>query len=143
MRGWSTEERRSSVREGTRVIRELRCAVVCLGSRRRRRSLDRRGQYSRSLDLVRFCGVMSSGEWEYNLQRAVKLVDFRHRGCVVCVLRRGEERSGSLRLMEGLIDVADKRDGAASIGVSQPRLIRGSAKSGQQHHRRIVSCFLG
>jgi hypothetical protein len=39
VRGWSTEERRSSVREGTREIRELRWSVVCLGSRRRRRSL--------------------------------------------------------------------------------------------------------
>jgi hypothetical protein len=39
VRGWSTEERRSSVREGTREMRELRWSVVCLGSRRRRRSL--------------------------------------------------------------------------------------------------------
>jgi hypothetical protein len=39
VRGWSTEDRRSSVREGTREMRELRWVEVCLGSRRRRRSL--------------------------------------------------------------------------------------------------------
>jgi hypothetical protein len=39
VRGWSTEERRSSVSEGTSEMRELRCSEVCLGSRRRRRSL--------------------------------------------------------------------------------------------------------
>jgi hypothetical protein len=37
--GWSTEERRSSVSEGTSEMRELRCSEVCLGSRRRSRSL--------------------------------------------------------------------------------------------------------
>jgi hypothetical protein len=40
VRGWSTEERRSSVRVGTSEMRELRCSEVCLGSRRRRRSLS-------------------------------------------------------------------------------------------------------
>lgn len=40
VRGWSTEESRSSVSEGTREIREFRCSVVCFGSRRRRRSLN-------------------------------------------------------------------------------------------------------
>jgi len=39
VRGWSTEERRSSVRSGARVRMALRWLVVCLGSRRRRRSL--------------------------------------------------------------------------------------------------------
>lgn len=38
--GWSTEERRSSVRSGTRVVMAWRFCFVSRGFRRRRRSLD-------------------------------------------------------------------------------------------------------
>ena len=38
-RGWSTEERRSSVREGERAVRRSRFREMVVGERRRRRSL--------------------------------------------------------------------------------------------------------
>lgn len=43
VRGWSTEERRSSVREGDRDVRFWRCLGIDVGERRRRRSLERCG----------------------------------------------------------------------------------------------------
>jgi hypothetical protein len=39
LRGWSTEESRSSVREGARLVRDWRCVGMEVGGRRRRRSL--------------------------------------------------------------------------------------------------------
>ena len=39
VRGWSTLERRSSVREGTRAVIEVRFLGISVGGRRRRRSL--------------------------------------------------------------------------------------------------------
>jgi hypothetical protein len=39
--GWSTDESRSSVRDGTSEMRESRCLEVSRGLRRRRRSLAR------------------------------------------------------------------------------------------------------
>jgi hypothetical protein len=81
VRGWSTEERRSSVREGTREIRELRWSVVCLGSRRRRRSLflllvwekmEERGDYlQRTVKLIGFCHFCS-GVGEYKVVMGVE-----------------------------------------------------------------------
>ena len=39
-RGWSTEERRSSVRDGERVVRFWRWVGMEVGESRRRRSLE-------------------------------------------------------------------------------------------------------
>jgi hypothetical protein len=67
VRGWSTEERRSSVRVGTSEMRELRCSEVCFGSRRRRRSLLVVRMY--------YFGIR-----EWSLQRTIELVGFGHFG---------------------------------------------------------------
>ena len=71
----STEERRSSVKEGTSDIKELRLREVCLGSRRRRRSLV--GGSVLVFGGLGMGGGVLGGE---SLQCAVVLIGFCHGG---------------------------------------------------------------
>jgi hypothetical protein len=88
VRGWSTEERRSSVKEGTREMRELRWSVVCLGSRRRRRSLllllacenmeNIRDYLQRTVKLIGLCHFRCGvGELEVVMGRSLQQTDWR------------------------------------------------------------------